>query len=125
MSKFLERRPKGYNVKVWQVMYENAINDKKWAFETVRNAEWTSRASTTSLQTLGKYLYESEFEMAKDAYEYFAIRAHGTTCIGLLDLAAHKRWVEITGRAIPKSKLWKYDHTINKTSAKLINGKFI
>jgi hypothetical protein len=114
----IKHRPKGYNTKVWSALCEEAIRDKEWAFATVKDAEWTNNASTSSLVMLGEYLSQSVTAMAKASYDYLKMRAFGETFLGALDSPARERWEQLSGRKVPRTQMWKYDHTINVTSAK-------
>lgn len=125
MNWAIKRRPKGYNTKVWKYCVEEAVKNKKWALDTLlNNPEWAKRASQSSIEMLGERLYKNELILAKEHYDYFEMRSHGYTWVGLLDPTMHKKWVEITSRKINKAKMWKYDHTNNTTAAYKDNGKW-
>jgi len=110
-------RPKGYNAKVWLACFAEAAADREWAFKTVKDAKWTSSASTMSLQHLGECLSKQEHVRAKEIYDYLDMRAHGETFLGALDPSARKKWESITGRKVSSKRLWHYDHTKQVTSA--------
>lgn len=110
-------RPKGYNLKVWLACFAEAVADREWAFKAVKDAEWTNNASQMSLEHLGECLSKREHVRAKEIYDYLEMRSHGETGIGPLDPSARRKWESITGRKISVNQMWKYDHTIQVTSA--------
>lgn len=115
----MKRRPKGYNAKVWAFVLSEAIIDKAWALRTIKDPAWIKNASDASISMLGERLYKSELQLAKESYQYFEHRAFGESYIGPLDPSARRRWESITGRKVPPSKRWLYDHRDQENASKL------
>lgn len=112
-------RPAGFKKQVWNALYIEAEKNKAWALDIIKNQpEWSNSASDSSIQMLGSYLYLSAAKLAKEAYLYLEMRAHGDTGIlGALDPSARERWLELGGSKITSKNVWKYDHRTLKTSS--------
>lgn len=122
----LKVMPKGFNKRIWLVLYRDAELNKQWALKTIKtNTKYAKTASDSSIKYLGECLYKSAAELAKDSYLYLEMRSHGITFIGALDPSAKKEWEFISGKEIKAIDKWKYDHTIDITHAKKVNKKWI
>lgn len=115
-------RPKGYSVKVWEACVSEAIIDKNWALRTLKTSpQWVNQASEISIRVLGECLYKSVIELATGNYDYLKHRAFGQSYIGAVDPSARNRWAKLTGKQVPPSQYWLYDH---RDSAKAKTLKF-
>jgi hypothetical protein len=125
MADIIERtRPKGFNKKVWTALYKEAEADKAWAREILEQGQNASKASNMSIEWVGKCLHLRPHQLAKEAYEYLEMRAHGVTFLGALDPSALRRWIELGGKKPGSKSVWKYDHTTHRTSAVKKEGKW-
>lgn len=119
-------RPKGYDKRVWNQCYWEAEANKRWAKDTViNNPKWCAEASESGLEMLGSYLHLPAYKLATEAYDYLKMRSHGCTFLGALDPSARREWEFLSGKTISRKAMWKYDHTVHITSAKIKNGKWI
>lgn len=99
-------------------MCKRAARMKAWAEYTVRhNVEWAKGASESSIEMLGERLSLSIKALAENEYRYLETRSHGVCSLGAVDSSATRVWQGITGRKIGSKSTWKYDHTVNITSA--------
>lgn len=104
-------RPKGYSVAVWAYCVSVAVQDKAFAYDVIYNRpDWIKSASYISVKGVCGDIAETVINMAKTNYDYLKHRAFGESFIGALDPSARRRWQAITGKRVPPSQYWLYDH---------------
>jgi hypothetical protein len=67
--------PEGYNKKIWDHFYHEALNDKKWAYDKEDDKEWIKNASDVSKKMLDERIKKSVTTLAKEKYDYLEMRS--------------------------------------------------
>ena len=88
-----------YDKKVYTKLYQEALQDKKWAEEKKNDKKWLENAGEMAKDMLKERSEKTAEQLAKESYKYFRMRAGATTASGqLIDHAAFSDWVNISGK---------------------------